>query len=165
MKEIQSELLQVVSFKLGTEEFGVDILKVQEINRMSEITRVPGAPDFVEGIINQRGKIITIIDLRKRLGQEQKEYGKETRIIVDGKGVGFIVDSVSRISRIPSDTIEPPPPVITCIDSEYIKGVGKLEDRLLILLDFEKILNFNELNELKEIIEQKEMENVKEVNS
>ena len=99
------ELMQLVSFKLGSEEFGIDILKVQEINRIVEITHVPKSPDFVEGIINLRGKVIPIIDLRKKFGLEQKEYTKNTRIIVieleGGRITGFIVDSVSEVLRIP----------------------------------------------------------------
>jgi purine-binding chemotaxis protein CheW len=138
-----SDELQLVSFTIGSEEFGVDILKVQEINRTVEITRVPQAPHYVEGVINLRGKVIPIIDLRKRFGLELKEHDKNTRIVVvdiDGNVMGMIVDSVSEVLRLPADTIEPPPELVTGINAEYIKGVAKLEDRLLIFLDLSKVV-------------------------
>lgn len=154
-KQIQSkgsdELLQLVSFKIGSEEFGVDILKVQEINRMVEITKVPQAPMYVEGVINLRGKVIPIVDLRKRFNLEVKEYDKDTRIVVvdiSGNIMGMVVDSVSEVLRLPSDTIEPPPEIVTGINSEYIKGVAKLEDRLLIFLDLSKVIDVNEIASL-----------------
>ncbi len=138
-----SDELQLVSFTIGSEEFGVDILKVQEINRTVEITRVPQAPHYVEGVINLRGKVIPIIDLRKRFGLELKEHDKNTRIVVvdiDGNVMGMIVDSVSEVLRLPANTIEPPPELATGINAEYIKGVAKLEDRLLIFLDLSKVV-------------------------
>jgi len=140
--------LQLVSFNVGTEEFGVDILKVQEINRMVEITRVPQAPHYVEGVINLRGKVIPIVDLRKRFGLELKEHDKNTRIVVvdiGGNILGMIVDSVSEVLRLPADTIEPPPEIVTGVNSEYIKGVAKLEDRLLIFLDLTRVIDAEEL--------------------
>ena len=136
--------MQLVSFNIGTEEFGVDILKVQEINRMVEITKVPQAPNYVEGVINLRGKVIPIIDLRKRFNLELKEQDKNTRIVVVdivGNIMGMIVDSVSEVLRLPSNTIEPPPDLVTGINSEYINGVAKLEDRLLIFLDLSKVVD------------------------
>lgn len=147
-KNVGEELLQLVSFNIGSEEFGVDILKVQEINRMVEITKVPQAPTYVEGVINLRGKVIPIVDLRKRFNLDIKEYDKNTRIVVvdiSGNIMGMVVDSVSEVLRLPADTIEPPPEIITGINSEYIKGVAKLEDRLLIFLDLSKVIDFTEL--------------------
>jgi purine-binding chemotaxis protein CheW len=141
------EILQLVSFNIGTEEFGVDILKVQEINRMVDITKVPRSPDFVEGIINLRGKVIPIIDIRKRFNMELAEHDKNTRIVVvdiDGQVMGMIVDSVSEVLRIPASTLEPTPEVVTSVDSDYIRGVAKLEDRLLIYLDLSRILSGEE---------------------
>lgn len=146
------EILQLVSFKVGNEEFGVDILQVHEINKMTEITRVPKAPDFVEGVINLRGRIIPIVDLRKRFGMAPKEKDKETRIIVvdiNGQTIGFIVDSVSEVIRLPQENVEDAPDLVTGIDAEYIKGVGKMQDRLLILLDLEKILTKKEVDKVK----------------
>lgn len=147
IKHESSGLLQLVSFKIGAEEYGVDILKVQEINKMTTITKVPNAPEFIEGVINLRGRVIPIIDLRTRLGMEKKDHTKDTRIIVvdlEGKTVGFIVDSVNEVLRIPSNVTEVPPELVTGIDSDYITAVGKLEDRLLILLDLDKVLKSDE---------------------
>ncbi len=142
-----AELMQLVTFSIGEEEFGVDILKVQEIIRTMEITKVPRAPVFVEGVINLRGKVIPIVDLRRRFGLQSRDHDKDTRMIVieiNNMIVGFVVDSVSEVLRIPSHTVEPPPPVVAGLESEYISGVGKLEDRLLILLDLNRLLSSRE---------------------
>ena len=147
------ETLQLVSFNLGKEEFAVDILKIQEINRMVDITGVPNSPDFVEGVINLRGKVIPVVDLRKRFGLSEEIKGKDTRIVVMDirrKIIGFVVDSVSEVLRIPAKRVEPAPPMVAGIDSEYIKGVGKLDDRLLILLDVNRVLSSNEVDMLEE---------------
>lgn len=144
-------ILQLVSFNLGEEEFAVDIFKILEINRMTDITKVPKSPPFVEGVINLRGKVIPVMDLRKRFGMPYGEQSKNTRIVVldiRKKVVGFIVDSVSEVLRVSSSTIEPPPPMISGIEAEYIRGVAKLEGRLLILLDVNKVLNSGELDSL-----------------
>ncbi|MCK9211644.1 MAG: chemotaxis protein CheW [Ignavibacteriaceae bacterium] len=153
-----SEVLQLVSFFIGSEEFGIDILYVQEINRMSQVTKVPNAPDFVNGVINLRGRVIPVIDLRLKFGMPKKEPDKNTRIIVmevSGKTVGFIVDSVNEVLRIPKNVTEAPPSLAMGINSEYIKAVGKLEDRLLILIDLEKILSKVENVQLKNVMEPK----------
>mgnify|MGYP001574143460 CR=1 FL=1 len=149
-----NELLQLVSFKIGNEEFGVDILNVQEINKMTTITKVPNAPEFVEGVINLRGRVIPVIDLRARLHLAKKEHDKDTRIIVveiAQSTVGFIVDAVSEVLRIPLSTFETPPEIVTGIDSEFIKSVGKLEDRLLILIDLNKILSTSDKERLSKV--------------
>jgi len=148
------ELLQLVSFNIGNEEFGVDILKVQEINRMLEITKVPNSPEFVDGVINLRGRVIPVIDLRSKLGMTRREHDKSTRIVVvevNDRTVGFIVDAVSEVLRIPKNITEPPPSIVAGVNSDYITAVGKLEDRLLILLDLEKILSLEEKNQLAEV--------------
>jgi purine-binding chemotaxis protein CheW len=148
------DILQLVSFKIGDEEFGVDILQVQEINRMLDITRVPNAPDFVEGVINLRGRVIPVIDLRKRFNLQQRARDKDTRIIVvelSNKVVGFVVDAVSEVLRIPRDLTEPPPSLAVGINAEYITAVGKLEDRLLILLDLEKVISTEQKEQLAEV--------------
>ena len=114
---------------------------------MVGVTKVPGSPEFVEGIINLRGKVIPIIDLRRRFGIMSRETDKNTRIIVvelSHKVVGFIVDSVSEVLRINSSITEPPPNIVSNINADYITSVGKLEDRLLILLDLEKVLSHSE---------------------
>ena len=141
-------LLQLVTFTISQEEFGLDILRVQEIIRTMDITKVPRAPEFVEGVINLRGKVIPIIDLRRRFGMGSKAHDSQTRIIVveiQSMIVGFVVDSVSEVLRISSSTVEPPPPVASGNESEYISGVGKLQDRLLILIDLDKLLSESEL--------------------
>ncbi len=149
-----NDLLQLVSFKIGEEEFGVDILKVQEINRMLEITRVPNVPEYVDGVINLRGRVIPIINLRRRFGKDRAEHTKNTRIVVvelGGKVVGFVVDAVSEVLRIPKSVIEPPPSLVARTGTEYITAVGKLEDRLLILLDLEKVLSMGEKDQLQAV--------------
>lgn len=149
--------LQVVSFNLGNEEFGVDILMVQEINRMLNITKLPQSPEFVEGVINLRGRVIPVINLRKRFGLPAKENDKQTRIVVvniQSKILGLIVDSVSEVLRLPTDTIEPAPPMVSGSESEYIRGVGKLGDKLLILLDLNKLLSSQEKAMLDEVARQ-----------
>jgi len=151
----ESGEIQLVSFLLGEEEFGTDILLVQEIIRMVPITRVPNAPHFVEGVINLRGKVIPIVDLRKRLNVSGERDKRKVRIMivdVEGKITGFIVDTVSQVLRIPKSTIEPAPSIVVAgIESEYITGVSKLGDKLLILLDFSKILTQHEKQELIEV--------------
>lgn len=145
----ENELLQLVTFTISEEEFGIDILKVQEIIRTMDITKVPGSPPHVEGVINLRGKVIPVIDLRSRFDMEYRPHDRQTRIIVielHGMIVGFVVDAVSEVLRIQSNTVEAPPAVVAGIDSEYIKGVGKLENRLLILLDLDKLIRTEELH-------------------
>jgi purine-binding chemotaxis protein CheW len=148
------ELLQLVSFTIENEEFGVDILKVQEINRMFQITKVPNSPEFVDGVINLRGRVIPVLDLRTKLSLPRKAHDKDTRIIVvelDGRTIGFIVDKVKEVLRIPNSIIEPPPDMVAGLNAEYITAVGKLEDRLLILLDLEKIISCKEKEQLSSI--------------
>ena len=157
LAEDSEQIKQLVSFILGKEEFGVDILMVQEIIRLATITPIPNAPEFIEGVINLRGKVIPIIDLRKRLKitKEEVKNAKHTRILVieiDGNVTGFIVDAVSEVLKIPINRIEPPPEIIvSSIDSEYISGVIKLEENLLILLDFKKILRIDERDKLRKV--------------
>lgn len=146
-KNESTELLQLVSFKIANEEFGIDILNVQEINKMTQVTKVPNSPEFVEGVINLRGRVIPVVNLRVKMDLPNREYDKDTRIIVvdlTGKTVGFLVDSVSEVLRIPRNIMEPPPSIVAGINSNYITAVGKLEDRLLILLDLDKILHQEE---------------------
>jgi purine-binding chemotaxis protein CheW len=138
----KSTQLQLVTFGLGSEEFGVDILAVQEINRMMELTRVPQSPEDVEGVINLRGKIIPVIDLRRRFGMAPSQRSESSRIIVvevAGRVLGFMVDRVQEVLRIDSGIVEPAPAMVCSIDSDYLAGVGKLADRLIILLDLDKL--------------------------
>ena len=151
MEQVQSsQELQLVIFRLGNEEYGLPITKVQEINRLVPITKLPQTPSFMEGVINLRGRIIPVIDLRKRFGLAVLAQGDESRIIiveVSGQTVGIIVDAVSEVVRMPVSSVEPPPPVFV-LDVKYIQGVGKMEDRLLILLDIDNILTSQESIEL-----------------
>jgi purine-binding chemotaxis protein CheW len=145
--------LQLVIFRLAKEEYGLPITKVQEINRLVPITKLPQTPSFMEGIINLRGRIIPIIDLRKRFQVAMKDYDEENRIIiveVSGQTVGIIVDAVTEVVRLPAANIEPPPPAFI-LDAQYIHGVGKMDDRLLILLDIDKILTSQEEIVLKQM--------------
>ncbi len=147
------ELLQLVSFEVGDEEFAVPILSVQEINRMMQITPVPQSPPFVEGVINLRGKIIPVIDLRKRFGMSELENSDDVRIIVvevANRVLGFTVDRVNEVLRINSSIVEPPPSMVCGLDTDYVQGVGKLEDRLLILLHLEKLFTADEMAEMEQ---------------
>ncbi|MEQ9454425.1 MAG: chemotaxis protein CheW [Phycisphaeraceae bacterium] len=150
-----SELLQLVSFVVGEEEYAVSILSVQEINRMMQITKVPQSPSYVEGVINLRGKIIPVIDLRKRFGMPVLENTADSRIIVvevENRVLGFTVDSVNEVLRISSDIVEPAPTMATGIGSDYVQGVGKLQDRLLILLDLERLFDTVELKAIDQAV-------------
>ena len=143
--------LQLVGFRVGKEIFGVPINLVHEIVRVPEITAVPDAPECIEGVINLRGKIISIVDLRKRFGETQIEASRKNRILVaeiDNKMVGLIVDAASEVIRLPESEIEAPPEVFEESDVKYVTGVGKLNGRLVILIDLTKILQKGELRRL-----------------
>ena len=141
----ETEFLQVVTFRLNEEEFAFDLSRVKEIIRMGEITRVPRAPDYIAGVFNLRGNIIPIIHLKKRFGWEIGQYSAATRIVVvEAASVisGIVVDSVQETRKLPVTCLEAPSALVMgSIDNEYIPGVAKLEDRLLILLDIKKILH------------------------
>lgn len=150
-----AEEMQLVVFKLKTGntvcEYGVPITQVQEIIPIVTPTRLPQAPDFVEGIINLRGSIIPIIDIKKRFAMGSSELSSESRSVVvevEGHTVGIIVDEVSEVLSLPLSSIEPPPSLVGGITSDYLTGVGKIDDRLLILLDMNKILSEGEKAEL-----------------
>jgi purine-binding chemotaxis protein CheW len=145
------ELRQFISFSVGEEEYGLELLRVKEVIRIREITWLPKAPTFVKGIINLRGDVIPIIDLRDKFGLPAKENTAMTRVIVvevDGKLMGMVVDSASQVVRIPADQIDPPPPVVGGFSQEFITGVGKMEDKLVILLNIDAILTVDEKQEL-----------------
>ena len=137
------EVLQLVTFTLGNEEYAVNILNVQEINRITEITQVPNSPDYVEGVINLRGKVIPVVNLRKKFNFEDKPTDDTSRIIImeiQGITNGLIVDSVSEVLRIPASSVEPAPPMSAELQSQFIKGIAKLENRLIILIDLDNLL-------------------------
>lgn len=140
---IEGELFQVVTFSLDKEEYGVDIRVIYEIIRVPEITKVPRAPEFIEGIINLRGKVIPILDLRKRFNKDEIERNKQTRIIVMEifkMMIGVIVDSVSEVLRLPVASLDVPPPVLIGVDMNCVSAVGKLGEKILIILDPERVL-------------------------
>ena len=147
--------MQLVVFELGDESYGVDISRVQDINRMQEITEIPHAPESVVGVINLRGRVIPVIDLRKRFGLPDAVHTKDTRIVVvhlEGNLIGVIVDAVSQVLRIPADIVEPPSPVLAGVDSKYLRGIAKLDDKLVILLDLDFVLSRREQEAISEVL-------------
>jgi len=137
-----------LTFVLGDEEYGLEILKVREIIGLMEITSVPQTPDFIKGVINLRGKVIPVIDLRLKFGMEPAEYTDETCIIVVDMGqtmIGILVDTVSEVLDISADQIEPPPSFGSRIDTEFILGMGKIKGKVKILLEIDKVLSTEEL--------------------
>ena len=148
--------LQVVGFRIGNETFGVRIGSVREIVRVPEITAVPSAPETVEGVINLRGKIIAVMDLRKRFGQSEIQPDKKNRILVvelENKLVGLIVNAASEVLKIAPSEIEAPGNLFAEGESSYVTGVGKLKGRLIILLDIAKLLHRPEFKRFEEAAE------------
>ncbi|MBF0466960.1 MAG: chemotaxis protein CheW [Nitrospirae bacterium] len=136
-------ILQLVTLTLGSEEYAMDILKVQEINRMTDITLVPNAPPHVEGVVNLRGKVIPVVSLRKKFGFMDRENDKDSRIMIvdiNGMTMGLVVDSVSEVLRVPANIVEQVPPMATEVGTEFIRGIAKLQDRLIILLAIDKLI-------------------------
>ena len=139
---------QLVTFRLGIEEYGINVENVQEINRMTEVTKIPRAPQSIEGIVNLRGNVVPALDLRRLFNLSEKQVTDSTRIIIvdlDGKSTGLIVDSVSEVLRFERSLIEPPPVILSSgIDSDFVDGVGKLEDgkRMILILNIGKVLHF-----------------------
>lgn len=138
---------QLVIFKLGNEDFGIEIVSVEGIVKLQEITRIPQAPAYMEGITNLRGSVLPVIDLARRFGLPSLEQTRDSRIVVAFAGevkLGMIVSAVSEVLTIDDSVIEPPPPMASAISSEYIVGVAKIEKRLVILLDLAKVLTLDE---------------------
>jgi len=146
--------LQVVGFRIGRETFGLPISIVREIVRVPDITAVPNAPDYIEGVINLRGRIIPVVDLRKRFGEKSFEVNKKNRIVVvelESRLVGLIVNSASEVLRISPSEIDEPHNVFKEGELNYITGIGKLNGRLVILLDLNRLLQRGELNGLDDV--------------
>uniref|UniRef100_A0A7C4WCM1 Chemotaxis protein CheW n=1 Tax=Geoglobus ahangari TaxID=113653 RepID=A0A7C4WCM1_9EURY len=147
------DVVQVIVFNLGNERYGVEISQVREIIKPTQITRIPNAPDFVEGVINLRGQITTIINLRKRFGLEPKPIDNNTRIIVveyNNAVIGMMVDTVNEVKYLSTADIEALPSIITAREeAKFLKGVGKLPDGLLILIDLNKVLSEDEVERLR----------------
>jgi purine-binding chemotaxis protein CheW len=149
-KEIVGEA-KVIVFRLKDEEYGVEVHQVKSIEKLEHITRVPRTPEFVKGVINLRGVVTPIIDLRKRFDLEESEYTESTRIIIVAVGeleVGLIVDAANDVIDIPVDAVEPPPEVVGGVEAAYLRGVAKLDKRLLILLNLDKVLSTEEIKQL-----------------
>ncbi len=145
---------QYVIFKLDKEEYGVDIMHVKEISEFKDSVKIPSAPSFVDGIINYRGVITPVINLRRKFALEIKEATSNTRIIIinlNEKQVGFLVDDASQVLTIDEKDIDPAPELITNIEDKYIDGIAKISDRMVIILDLEKVLNDDEKRKLKEM--------------
>jgi purine-binding chemotaxis protein CheW len=133
-----SGTIQVVSFRLANEEYGIEITKVQEIILVGEVTRVPQTSAYIKGLINLRSTVIPIVDLRLRFGMPEEPTNDETRIMVmnvAGKTIGIVVDAVSEVLRIAHDQVAPPPPTVSGLGRDYLTGLAKLDKRMLILLD------------------------------
>ena len=148
--------LHIVGFRVGRETFGVPISLVHEIVRVPEITAVPDSPGYVEGVINLRGKIVSVVDLRRRFGEKEITANKKNRILVaevSSKMVGLIVDAASEVIKIPDSEVDLPPSVFEEGELNYVTGVGKVKGRLIILVDLSKILQKGELRRLGEIAE------------
>ncbi|MFM1650836.1 chemotaxis protein CheW [Brevibacillus sp. B_LB10_24] len=149
-KELEAEV-KVIVFRLRDEEYGVEVSQVNSIEKLEHITRVPRTPKFVKGVINLRGVVTPIIDLRSRFGLEEGDYTESTRIIIVAFGeleVGLIVDAANDVIDIPQSAIEPPPEVVGGVKATYLRGVAKLDKRLLILLNLDKVLNTDEMKQL-----------------
>jgi purine-binding chemotaxis protein CheW len=148
-KAAHTDMLQFVTFNLGKQKYAIDILKVQEINNLKEITPIPNAPAYMEGAINLRGKVIPVLNLRRRLHLENQDLTELSKIVIadiNGLVLGMIVDSVSDVLRISSDIVEPAPPVISGSSrSDFVLGIAKLSDMLVIILDMDKMLDRTDL--------------------
>jgi len=147
LETASSGTTQLVSFRLAQEEYGIEITQVHEIILMGEITRIPQTPPYVQGLINLRSMVIPIVDLRLRFGLSPFDPTDETRIIVvkvAGKTIGIVVDAVNEVMRISEDQITAPPPTVAGLGKDYLTGIVQIDDRLLILLEIEKILSEEE---------------------
>lgn len=150
------ELIKVIVFQLRGQQYGVEIEKIRSIERLQEVTNVPGTSDFIKGVINLRGEITPVIDLKERLQIEISDYTDETRILiidVNNVQVGLIVDAATDVINVDPSVIEESPKVIGGVNEVFIKGVAKLPTTILIMLDFERILNLDEVNEVQEVVE------------
>ena len=148
-----SRELHIVGFQVGRETYGVPITSLHEIVRVPEITAVPDAPDYLEGVINLRGKIVSVMDLRKRFGQKHAALKRQNRILVvehAGRLAGLIVDAASEVLKIPADAVEPPPAVFQDGEVNCVNGLGKVAGRLVVLLDMSKLLAPGSLQVKKE---------------
>ena len=150
-----SEISKVIVFQLKNQQYGVDIQQIRSIEKLQNITEIPNTPDFIKGVINLRSEVIAIIDLRERLHINKTDITDHTRILIvsiNEVQIGLIVDSATEVLDIDPTVIDPSPEIVGEIDVTFVKGVAKLEDRLLILLDLERVLSFKEIDEVKEAV-------------
>jgi purine-binding chemotaxis protein CheW len=160
-EEVATELKQLIGFTVGAEEYGLELLRVKEVIRMRQITWLPKAPSCVKGIINLRGDIIPIIDLRERFGMQPQEQTAMTRVVVvevEGRPVGMVVDSASQVVRVPADQFDPPPDVLGEASRDFITAVAKLGDKLIIMIDAARILSGEEMTQIAGSLEGAERE-------
>jgi chemotaxis signal transduction protein len=159
---VEAADIQLVGMKLGEEEYAVDVLKIQEIIRTVEITIVPRSDPYVLGVMNLRGKVIPVIDLRVRFNLDKTDFDKATRVIVvrfEKEQIGFVVDEVTQVIRIAKSMVEPTPPLVGAIGQEYILGICKFSERLIILLDIDRVVGEGDTESTlrQRIIEKKEL--------
>jgi purine-binding chemotaxis protein CheW len=155
LKEIgDAKVIEALAFTLGQEEYGVDILKVQEIRGYESVTRIANAPDYIKGVINLRGIIVPIIDMRTWLNLGAESYDQFTVVIIlniGGRVIGMVVDSVSDVITLDDDQIKPAPAIGTALNTDYLIGLGMIDDRMLILVDIDKMLSASDLGLLEKI--------------
>jgi purine-binding chemotaxis protein CheW len=147
-QKTQSKSFQIVSFTVGNEEYGVHIEEVQEIVRMPVITKLPQTASFIKGVINLRGNVIPVIDMRERFGMEKKTYSEMTRVIVtkiEEKLIGMIVDQVSQVLELSQDDVSEAPDIIHGLSREYIEGIGRMNESMIIILRIQKVLTAEEI--------------------
>jgi purine-binding chemotaxis protein CheW len=155
------QVKQLISFTVGAEEYGLELLRVKEVIRMRQITWLPKAPSCIKGIINLRGDVIPIVDLRDRFGLESVEQTAMTRVIVvevEGRLIGMVVDSASQVVRVPADQFDPPPPMVGERTEAFITGVGKMDGKLILTIDADRILRADEMNQIATSLEATEEE-------
>ncbi len=147
-KQVESVAGEYLTFVLGGEEYGIEILKVQEIRGYDTVTKIANTPSFIKGVVNLRGRIVPIVDLRIKFNLENKQYDEFTVVIIlnlRGRVVGIVVDGVSDVLDLPSENIREVPDLVSNIDTQYILGLGSVEERMLILIDIEKLMNSQEM--------------------
>ena len=142
---IKQTTVEVLAFKLGQEEYGVDILKVQEIREHDHVTRIINSPEYIKGVINLRGILVPIVDLRLRFKLDTCEQGVVIVLNIASRVIGMVVDSVSDVISLSADEVRPAPPMGTGLDTEFLLGIGTIDDRMLILLDIERLMSSEEL--------------------
>jgi len=151
MTDIKDETSQYVTFTIADEIYGVEVLKVQEIIGMTLVTHVPNSPSFMKGVINLRGAVVPVVDMRLKFGIKEKDYDSFTVVIiveVRERLIGMIVDTVSDVAEIPLNTIQDTPHFTTSVDTDFIKGIGQLDSKLVIILDVDRILTAEEVRAL-----------------